>query len=516
MTTYMRMTRMLILIMVFTMLVHQSQARTNKALATNPQIRVGLGHWGRSFRQQHPHRHNHHQQHRATLASLHDDRQQRDDVEELPSTIHAVLPETDKAFLTQSSYAFRTTSNRPSSTAGKTMSEWEQLETTIPSARLVNKHQPNPQVAAGGAIARPRPRPLIFWENMVCGAISRSFAQTIMHPANTMKTILQSSRGPSRPTIAQLVQPSNFQRLTVGAGANFLLSVPHGAVNFAVLELVRKRLQHFVDATPFLKERQHAIGPGLDFFSSAISTITCSVVSTPQMMITDNIMAGNYPNLAGAIAGLYKNRGIMGFYAGWWPGLVGKIPSYGLTWTLFQGLKDTHHKVTGRMPRDLENSAMGCMASATTVCIMIPIDTIKTRLVTQAGKAVSERAYKGIIDCAVKIVKEEGVGAFYRGLPPRLVSVVPMIGIQFGVYEAMKKVMLQRSATMTPPSKRTAPLQWEEYDREEVFREATMEVAASLDQPYPAPQFLKRVYETSKENVHKQFRKMSPNPKNKK
>ena len=171
-------------------------------------------------------------------------------------------------------------------------------------------------------------RPLVFWENMVCGAISRSIAQTIMHPANTMKTILQSTRGPDRPTIASLAHPRNFHRLSRGAGANFLLSVPHGAVNFAVLEFVRSKLNTLVQQTPALQKRQSQIGPGLDFLSSSISTICCSIVSTPQMMITDNIMAGNFNNMPEAIRGLYLRDGIQGFYAGWWPGLAGKIPSY--------------------------------------------------------------------------------------------------------------------------------------------------------------------------------------------
>ena len=47
-------------------------------------------------------------------------------------------------------------------------------------------------------------------------------------------------------------------------------------------------------------------------------------------------------------------------------------------------------------------------------------------------------AYKGVSDCFYRILKEEGVGAFYRSLPPRLMSVVPMIAIQFGVYETLK------------------------------------------------------------------------------
>lgn len=120
---------------------------------------------------------------------------------------------------------------------------------------------------------------------------------------------------------------------------------------------------------------------------------------------------------------------------------------------------------------------MGCMASATSVCIMIPMDTIKTRLVTQMNYP-DLVPYKGIIDCAKRIAKEEGIKTFYRGLPPRLISVVPMIGIQFGVYEFMKKVMI---------SKRTGCIEMRvEHKMEEIM----MEVSADDDQPFPAPHFV--------------------------
>jgi hypothetical protein len=33
-------------------------------------------------------------------------------------------------------------------------------------------------------------------------------------------------------------------------------------------------------------------GPAFDFVSSAVSTTICSVISTPQMVLTDRIMAG--------------------------------------------------------------------------------------------------------------------------------------------------------------------------------------------------------------------------------
>eukprot|EP00978_Attheya_sp_CCMP212_P002572 scaffold5244_cov51-Attheya_sp.AAC.3 len=199
-------------------------------------------------------------------------------------------------------------------------SEYENdTNSLLPSASLQRT-----SITRGGAAMVRHGRALVFWENMVCGAVSRSLAQTMMHPANTMKTILQSNRSIEKQTLGMLAKPENLKLLSRGAGAQFLMSVPHGAINFAVLEYVRRRMSVLVSSGKLGKRaKEGAFGPGLDFMSSAISTFSCSIVSTPQMMITDNIMAGTYANLPKAIKGLASSGGIRGFYGGWWPGLAG-------------------------------------------------------------------------------------------------------------------------------------------------------------------------------------------------
>lgn len=140
---------------------------------------------------------------------------------------------------------------------------------------------------------------------------------------------------------------------------------------------------------------------------------------------------------------------------------------------------------------------MGCLASTASVTIMIPVDTIKTRLVTQlSAKSITGVPYKGIIDCAIRVAKEEGIGAFYRGLPPRLISVVPMIGIQFGVYEAMKQVMLKRNLSSSEEKKTS--LLFDSYGPEQALKEAAMEVSASTSQPLPAPHFHEKIKSIAK------------------
>lgn len=72
---------------------------------------------------------------------------------------------------------------------------------------------------------------------------------------------------------------------------------------------------------------------------------------------------------------------------------------------------------------------------------MIPMDTVKTRLVTQA--VGSKYHYTGIINCFSRMIREEGIGSFYNSLTPRLVSVVPMIGVQYFVYEVRDSTVLR-------------------------------------------------------------------------
>ncbi|CAM9349902.1 unnamed protein product [Chrysoparadoxa australica] len=268
---------------------------------------------------------------------------------------------------------------------------------------------------------------LTFWGSMIAGAVSRSVAQTAMHPANVVKTLLQTKGS------FEAIKPLTWAILTRGAGAQFLLSLPNGAFHYAVLENTKQRM------ADFFPESARKASALLDFASAGAATAFCSIMSTPQMVLTNRIMVGMYPNLFSGLREVAKESGIKGFYAGWWPGLVQKIPSYGLTWVFFQQAKDAHYRYVKRLPSDFENFWLGAVAAAGSVTVMIPMDSVKTRLVVQS--ASSSTQYKGIVDCFVRMLREEGVGSLYNSLTPRLVSVVPMIGIQYGVYEAVKRVL---------------------------------------------------------------------------
>ena len=50
--------------------------------------------------------------------------------------------------------------------------------------------------------------------------------------------------------------------------------------------------------------------------------------------------------------------------------------------------------------------------------------------------------YDGIVDCAKKLFRTEGIKVFYKGYVPNLLGIVPYAGIDLTVYETLKKKYL--------------------------------------------------------------------------
>lgn len=60
--------------------------------------------------------------------------------------------------------------------------------------------------------------------------------------------------------------------------------------------------------------------------------------------------------------------------------------------------------------KSAETSVIGALAGAVTGLATTPLDVIKTRLMTQGERG----QYKGIVDCARQIYREEGSSAFLK------------------------------------------------------------------------------------------------------
>lgn len=68
-----------------------------------------------------------------------------------------------------------------------------------------------------------------------------------------------------------------------------------------------------------------------------------------------------------------------------------------------------------------------------------PCDVIKTRLQVEARKG--EVGYTSLRHCASSILKEEGIAAFFKGGPARVIRSSPQFGFTLAAYEVLQKLL---------------------------------------------------------------------------
>ncbi|XP_018322379.1 mitochondrial 2-oxodicarboxylate carrier [Agrilus planipennis] len=96
----------------------------------------------------------------------------------------------------------------------------------------------------------------------------------------------------------------------------------------------------------------------------------------------------------------------------------------------------------------------GGSAGFVEVCIMHPLDLVKTRLQIQSKTAVTNaqdpRYYSGVFDCFVKMYRHEGLTSFWKGILPPILAETPKRAVKFLTFEQYKKLFMFGSDTPTP------------------------------------------------------------------
>ena len=82
--------------------------------------------------------------------------------------------------------------------------------------------------------------------------------------------------------------------------------------------------------------------------------------------------------------------------------------------------------------------ALGSIAGAFGAFMVYPIDLVKTRMQNQRSGRVGEMLYTNSLDCAKKVVRNEGFKGLYSGVLPQLVGVAPEKAIKLTVNDLVR------------------------------------------------------------------------------
>ncbi len=180
-------------------------------------------------------------------------------------------------------------------------------------------------------------------------------------------------------------------------------------------------------------------------------------------------------------------------YRGITPNIVGNAISWSSYFMLYEFFKQTtrHHKQLDDS-KNLETREIllcGCAAGLTTSFFTNPIWVLKTRMLSTSNKTPG--AYSSMTDGILRIVKEEGITGFWRGLTPSLIGVGHGT-IQITLYDKIKIFQQERKGYSN-----SDPLSTLEY----TVASATSKVSSTLIM-YPFQVLRSRMQNYTSSNQH--------------
>ncbi len=164
--------------------------------------------------------------------------------------------------------------------------------------------------------------------------------------------------------------------------------------------------------------------------------------------------ARKYGNVVQTAIIIVREEGYSALYKGVVPTMLRQGCNQAVNFTVYNIMKDYwlerqrqqnfHNRVSGNSesPQQLPSMVsmlIGGLSGAMGPIVNNPLDVVKTRLQKQntAKKFNGTPKYTGLIQGCLRISKEEGAGALWKGITPRLMRIVPGQAITFATYEAI-------------------------------------------------------------------------------
>jgi len=155
-------------------------------------------------------------------------------------------------------------------------------------------------------------------------------------------------------------------------------------------------------------------------------------------------LASVLPKQQGAVSGMVQatsiarniatHEGIRGFFRGFLPTVVGILPARSTYFWAYDLSKTSLSAAGWRSDSSVVHMISAVAAGGVSNTITNPIWMVKTRMQLQAGMA---DGYKGYPDAVARIVREEGIGGFFRGLTASYWGISESV-LHFVVYERIK------------------------------------------------------------------------------
>ncbi|KAF8434462.1 mitochondrial carrier domain-containing protein [Terfezia claveryi] len=268
------------------------------------------------------------------------------------------------------------------------------------------------------------------------GGLSGMAATTIIQPIDMIKVRIQLAGEGSGATAARKIKasPLAITRQIIASGniLDLYSGLSAGLLRQAVYTTARMGffgtfMNHFNHKS--MKESRE-----VTFGERAIASLSAgglgAILGNPAdlaliRMQSDGLrpvaQRANYTGVINALSRISKTEGVTALWNGCLPTVARAMALNFGQLAFFSEAKAQLKRFDGTLSRGQQSLAASMVAGFFASFFSLPFDFVKTRLQKQGV----EMRYNGVLDCVKKVIKEEGIGRFYRGFGTYYVRIAP-------------------------------------------------------------------------------------------
>jgi hypothetical protein len=275
-----------------------------------------------------------------------------------------------------------------------------------------------------------------------CAGGAAVITVTFIHPVDTVKTRLQVAGEAGRAgvrnytelgifgTIKTIAKEEGAPAFWKGVNAAWLREASYTSLRLGLYEPIKVAIGADAKDSPFLKK----------FAAASLSGAIGSVAGNPFDVLKTTLMANEKAggSIVSSARALYTHQGLGGFYRGFQANIIRAMVLNGTKMGCYDTIKQAVIKSNVVENRYGQQAVAAMGAGFFMVCTVAPFDIIRTRLMNQPADA---KLYSGFLDCAGKIVKNEGPTALWKGFIPIWSRFAPTTTLQLIIFEQLRSMI---------------------------------------------------------------------------
>jgi len=266
--------------------------------------------------------------------------------------------------------------------------------------------------------------PVAFAKDLAAGGVSGAIAKTLTAPIERVKLLIQTQDANPKIISGEIPRYTGivncFTRVSAEQGflsfwrgnvANVMRYFPTQAFNFAFKDTIKNMFPVYSPKTDFWKFFGVQMASG--GFAGAASLLIVYPLDFARTRLAPDDGTGTgraFNGLLDCLGKVARSSGPMALYQGFGVSVQGIIVYRGAYFGLYDTAKEA--LLTNDSPFLFKFLVAQVVTNAAGI-ISYPFDTVRRRLMMSAG--AKEKLYTGTIDAMVKIAKNEGIPAFFKG-----------------------------------------------------------------------------------------------------